>query len=100
MHRLDLDYRKGRLWSVSVTLLDSTVTQADLEARFGVGEPTPVLHTFHEYRLAYPTVVVPGAAATCAVFADLERDPGPAAVAHGVLLRRDGVTFSGTAPLR
>lgn len=92
IRRLDLSYHNGELSSVEVTLLDSTLTQADLESRFGEGMQVPTLHVFHVYRLSYQPVRVSGATHDCTVFADLERDQSPSAVATSVLLRRDRIS--------
>jgi hypothetical protein len=76
---------------IDITLAEPLPRPA-LDMRFGSGQPLPRVHPGRPYKVAYH-VAVPGAPYTCEVVAAFMDEPTtPAALAHGVILRRDRST--------
>ena len=89
MRRLRLLSRwEGSTFNIDVDLLDSTITAADLEARFGPGQQGPRLHVFNDFTLHYERVTGPDPAVTCRVHASFSDEPVATAVTHSVSLSR------------
>jgi len=89
MRRLTLLSRwEGSTFDVDVELLDSTVTAADLEARFGPGRLGVRQHPFDDFSLHYEFVTGVDPAVTCRVFARYPDEPVATAVTGRVHLSR------------
>jgi hypothetical protein len=80
--------REDLLSHVDNALLDSTLTRADLDARFGRGRWRPRLHPGDDHVLGY-RVELAGAPHACRVSAHFREEPTAASVVHEVTLGRD-----------
>ncbi len=81
---------QGKLSSLEVMLDGKALTHAELDRRFGAGQPLPRVDYNRPYVVAY-RVEVAGAPFSCAVLASFAEQPTAASVVTKVTLRRDAV---------
>jgi hypothetical protein len=90
LSRENLGKNKGNLGALEVTLAGGAPTRAELDRRFGAGNPLPRVDYDRDHVVSYQ-VEVAGAPFRCTVFASFGEEPAAASAVTKVSLRRDVV---------
>lgn len=86
----NLGHNKGNLSTVEITLDGATLTRAELDRRFGAGNPLPRVDAHRPHVVNY-RVELAGAPFRCTVSASFAGEPTAASAATAISLRRDVV---------